>query len=84
MRERNKSINIRVTEDEKKKLLSLSKKSGLSLSAYMLKAGLNQRITSSPSEHLHQAYQLIFQMDDSRLDKVKDLILKAYYWEDTG
>ena len=84
MRERNKSINIRVTEDEKKKLLSLSKKSGLSLSAYLLKSGLNQRITSSPSEHLHQAYQLIFQMDDSRLDKVKDLILKAYYGEDTG
>lgn len=84
MRERNKSINIRVTEEEKKKLLSLSKKSGLSLSAYMLKAGLNQRITSSPSEHLHKAYQLIFQMDDSRLDKVKDLILKAYYGEDTG
>ena len=55
MRERNKLINIRVTEDEKKKLLSMSKKSGLSLSAYMLKAGLNQRITSSPNEYLHQA-----------------------------
>ena len=84
MRERNKSINIRVTEEEKKKLFYLSEKSGLSLSAYLLKAGLNQRITSSPSEHLHKAYQLIFQMDDSRLDKVKDLILKAYYGEDTG
>lgn len=84
MRERNKSINIRVTEEEKKKLFYLSKKSGLSLSAYLLKAGLNQRITSSPSEHLHQAYQLICQMNDSRLDKVKDLILKAYYGEDTG
>lgn len=84
MRERNKSINIRVTEEEKKKLFYLSEKSGLSLSAYLLKAGLNQRITSSPSEHLHQAYQLICQMNDSRLDKVKDLILKAYYGEDTG
>lgn len=84
MRERNKSINIRVTEEEKKKLLYLSKKSGLSLSAYLLKAGLNQRITSSLNEHLHQAYQLICQMNDSRLDKVKDLILKAYYGEDTG
>lgn len=84
MRERNKSINIRVTEEEKKKLLYLSKKSGLSLSAYMLKAGLNQRITSSPSEHLRQAYQLICNMNDSRLDRVKDLLLKAYYGEDTG
>lgn len=84
MRERNKSINIRVTEEEKKKLLYLSKKSGLSLSAYMLKAGLNQRITSSPSKHLHQAYQLICNMNDSRFDRVKDLLLKAYYGEDTG
>lgn len=84
MRERNKLINIRVTEEEKKKLLSLSKKSGLSLSAYLLKAGLNQRIMPVPSECLHEAYQLICQMNDSRLDKVKDLILKAYYGEDTG
>lgn len=84
MRERNKSINIRVTEEEKKKLLYLSKKSGLSLSAYMLKAGLNQRIIPVPSECLHEVYQLICRMNDCRLDKVKDLILKAYYEEDTG
>lgn len=84
MRERNKSINIRVTEEEKKKLLYLSKKSGLSLSAYMLKAGLNQRIIPVPSECLHEVYQLICRMNDCRLDKVKDLILKAYYGEDTG
>lgn len=84
MRERNKLINIRVTEDDKKKLFYLSKKSGLSLSAYMLKAGLNKRITPAPSKCLHEAYQLICRMNDSRLDKVKDLILKSYYGEDTG
>lgn len=84
MRERNKSINIRVTKEEKKKLLYLSKKSGLSLSAYMLKAGLNQRITPAPSKCLHEAYQLICRMNDSRLDRVKDVLLKAYYGEDTG
>lgn len=50
MRERNKSINIRVTESEKRKLQSNSRKANLSLSAYMIKCGLGQNVSSFSSD----------------------------------
>lgn len=81
MRKRNKSINIRVTEEEKKKLHSMSKKSGLSLSAYLVKSGLNQQIKSAPSKHLKDAYEIICSMNNPQLNDVAKLILKAYYGE---
>lgn len=82
MRERNKSINIRVTEEEKRKLHSMAKKSGLSLSAYLIKSGLNQQIKSAPSKHLKEAYEIICRMNNAQLNDVAKLILKAYYGED--
>lgn len=81
MRERNKSINIRVTEEEKRKLNSMAKKSGLSLSAYLIKSGLNQQIKPAPSKHLKEAYEIICRMNNSQLNDVAKLILKAYYGE---
>ena len=41
MRNRTVEINVRVNETEKKKLQRNAKKSGLSLSAYLRKTGLN-------------------------------------------
>lgn len=82
MRERKKSINIRVTEEEKRKLHSMAKKSGLSLSAYLVKSGLNQQIKSAPSNHLKEAYKIICSMNNPQLNNVAKLILKAYYGED--
>lgn len=81
MRERNKSINIRVTEEEKRKLRSMAKKSGLSLSAYLIKSGLNQQIKPAPSKHLKEAYEIICRMNNAQLNDVAKLILKAYYGE---
>lgn len=82
MRERNKSINIRVTEEEKRKLRSMAKKSGLSLSAYLIKSGLNQQIKLAPNKHLKEAYEIICSMNNPQLNDVAKLILKAYYGED--
>lgn len=81
MRERNKSINIRVTEEEKRKLRSMAKKSGLSLSTYLIKSGLNQQIKPAPSKHLKEAYEIICGMNNPQLNDVAELILKAYYGE---
>lgn len=79
MRTRNKLINIRVTNDEWAVLERKAKKSGLSLSAYLRKVGLNQNIKTAPSSYLYEAYQAICSMNNSRLNSVADLILKAYH-----
>lgn len=82
MRERNLSINIRVTENEKSKICSKAKRSGLSLSEYIRKCALGQSVRSAPNKYLKQAYQLVCQMNDSRLDKIKELLLNACYGDD--
>lgn len=62
MRTRDKSINIRVTNGEKKRLERKAKKSGVSLSVYLRKAGLDKKIEPVPSENLYQAYKLVSNM----------------------
>ncbi len=79
MRTRNKLINIRVTNDEWAALEHKAKKCGLSLSAYLRKVGLNQNIQTAPSSYLYEAYQTVCNMNNSQLNGVADLILKAYH-----
>lgn len=79
MRTRNKLINIRVTNDEWAALERKAKKCGLSLSAYLREVGLNQNIKTAPSIYLYEAYQTICNMNNSQLNSVADLILKAYH-----
>ena len=82
-------INIRVDEKEKKKLQRNAKKSGLSLSAYLRKSGLNQEIYEIPNEKLGEVYKLICQIKDNlykieleRIDKglaqVKEKFLEVF------
>lgn len=82
MRERNLSINIRVTENEKINICRKAKRSGLSLSEYIRKCALGQSVRSAPNKYLKRAYQSIYQMNDSRLDKIKELLLNACYSDD--
>ena len=82
MRERNLSINIRVTENEKSNICRKAKRAGLSLSEYIRKCALGQSVISAPNKYLKQAYQSICQMNDSRLDKIKELLLNACYGDD--
>ena len=82
MRERNLSINIRVTENEKTNICRKAKRAGVSLSEYIRKCALGQSVRSAPNKYLKQAYQAICQMNDSRLDKIKELLLNACYGDD--
>ena len=79
MRTRNKLINIRVTDEERASLQRKAKKCGLSLSAYLIKVGLNQNVKAAPSSYLYEAYQAVCDMHNSQLNGVADLILKAYH-----
>ena len=65
MRNRTVEINVRVNKNEKKKLQRNAKKSGLSLSAYLRKTGLNQEIYEIPDRKLQDIYTLICQIKDN-------------------
>ena len=56
MKEKITEIHIRVSESEKKKLQRNAKKSHLSLSAYMRKVGLKQKIISVPDKNFYEIY----------------------------
>ena len=63
MRNRTIGINVRVNENEKKKLKRNAKKSGLNLSAYLRKCGLQQEIYAIPDENIYKIYTGIVQSD---------------------
>lgn len=90
MRERNININIRVTDKEKKALERSAKRAGLSLSAFLRKAGLNQKISAAPSATLRKAYDAMewllnrlskFSKSEIEVNliNIRERILDAYY-----
>ena len=62
MRNRTIGINVRVSENEKKKLKRNAKKSGLNLSAYLRKCGLQQEIYAIPGENIYKIYTGIVEL----------------------
>ena len=93
MRTRDKSINIRVTNGEKKRLEAKAKKYGMSISTYLRMSGLDKNIKAKPSENLYQAYRNLREMRrnfssidpanfDFYLADIEEKILKAYYESD--
>ena len=56
MRTKNVGINIRVDEKEKRDLERKAKKSGLSLSAYLRKVGLEKEIYPIPEKEFYTIY----------------------------
>lgn len=62
MRNRTIGINVRVSENEKKKLKRNAKKSGLNLSAYLRKCGLQQEICAIPDENIYKIYTGIVEL----------------------
>ena len=62
MRNRTIGINVRVSENEKKKLKRNAKKSGLNLSAYLRKCGLQQEIYAIPDENIYKIYTGIVEL----------------------
>ena len=62
MRNRTIGINIRVSENEKKKLQRNAKKCNLNLSSYLRKSGLQKEIYSIPDEELRKIYAGIVEL----------------------
>ena len=62
MRNRTIGINVRVSENEKQKLKRNAKKSGLNLSAYLRKCGLQQEIYAIPDENIYKIYTGIVEL----------------------
>ena len=95
MRERNININIRVTDKEKKAMERSAKRAGLSLSAFLRKAGLNQKICAAPSTTLRKAYDAVewllnklskFSKSEIEVNliNIRERILDAYYEKENG
>lgn len=95
MRERNININIRVTDKEKKALERSAKRAGLSLSAFLRRAGLNQKISAAPSATLRKAYDAtewllnrLSKFSKSEIEvnliNIRERILDAYYEKEDG
>ena len=62
MRNRTIGINVRVSENEKKKLQRNAKKCNLNLSSYLRKSGLQKEIYEIPDEELRKIYAKIVEL----------------------
>ncbi len=81
LKEKVVQICVRVSENEKKKLQQKAKKSKLSLSNYLRKTGLKQKIYPIPDKEFYQVYlqicQLkndIFKLDIDKIDECLEVI----------
>ena len=95
MRNRTIGINVRVSENEKKKLKRNAKKSGLNLSAYLRKCGLQQEIYAIPDENIYKIYTGIVELKNEfpylnneeineKITKMKSDFLDIYNYKKDG
>ena len=96
MRNRSVGINVRVNEKEKKKLQRNAKKSGLTLSAYLRKTGLGQKIYEIPDENFYKVYTGIVELKnefsakydeeeiEEKITKIQSDFLDVYNHKDNG
>ena len=96
MRNRNVGINVRVNEKEKKILKRNAKKSGLTLSAYLRKTGLGQKIYEIPDENFYKVYTGIVELKnefsakydeeeiEEKITKIQSDFLDIYNHKDSG
>lgn len=96
MRNRSIGINVRVNEKEKKKLQRNAKKSGLTLSAYLRKTGLEQKIYEIPDENFYKVYTGIVELKnefsakyneeeiEEKITKIQSDFLDIYNHKDSG
>ena len=96
MRNRSVGINVRVNEKEKKKLQRNAKKSGLTLSAYLRKTGLGQKIYEIPDENFYKVYTGIVELKnefsakydeeeiEEKITKIQSDFLDIYNHKDIG
>ena len=65
MRSKNYGINVRVTEQEKQKLLENARFCSLSLSEYLRRLGLGKDVKAAISEKEYKAFRLTEQLKKS-------------------
>lgn len=85
MRERTSAINIRVTENEKRKMEKAAKLCGLSLSAYLRKLGLGKQIQAVSLPEFYEVYRQLKalkerrkSLPESEIDRAFDDILQGF------
>ena len=80
MRNRTIGINVRVSENEKKKLQKNAQKANLKLSSYLRKVGLQQKNYEIPDEELRKIYAEIVELKNGFAymsnEKIKEKIAK--------
>ena len=95
MRNRTIGINVRVSENEKIKLKRNAKKSGLTLSAYLRKCGLQQEIYAIPDENIYKIYTGIVELKNEfpylndeeikeKITKMQSVFLDIYNYKKDG
>lgn len=88
-RKRTTTIQVRVTEQEKRKLERQARRCGLSLSGYLRRVGVGKSATAFPSQRFHTLYQQVNVLRDNlttqpmertaaQLDELAGQILTAY------
>ena len=80
MRNRTIGINVRVSENEKKKLQKNAQKANLKLSSYLRKVGLQKKIYAIPDEELRKIYAGIVELKNEfpymNNEEIKEKIAK--------
>lgn len=93
-RKRTTAIQVRVTEQEKRKLERQARRCGLSLSGYLRQMGVGKTAVVFPCQRFHALYQQVNVLRDNittqpmertaaQLDELAGLILAAYTSEGT-
>ena len=88
-RKRSTAIQVRVTEQEKRKLERQARQCGLSLSGYLRRAGAGKPAAAFPRQRFHALYQQVNALRDNlatqpmertaaQLDELAGQILMAY------
>ena len=88
-RKRTTAIQVRVTEQEKRKLECQARRCGLSLSGYLRRVGVGKSATVFPRQRFHALYQRVNALRDNlttqpmertaaQLDELAGQILTAY------
>ena len=88
-RKRTTAIQVRVTEQEKRKLEWQAKRHGLSLSGYLRRVGVGKTTAAFPHQRFHALYQQVNVLRDNltiqpmeqtaaQLDELAGEILTAY------
>ena len=93
-RKRTTAIQVRVTEQEKRKLEHQAKRCGLSLSGYLRRVGTGKSAAAFPRQRFHSLYQQVNALRDNlntqpmeqtaaQLDELAGQLLTAYTSEGT-